>query len=73
MRYAGRATRAEPDAWAATLRPSARQAAAGAFSRMPSAAVLSLELMPGERLSERGLEPLTGASRTPVRAALTRL
>ncbi|TQM27580.1 GntR family transcriptional regulator [Microbacterium kyungheense] len=36
-------------------------------------AVLSLELMPGERLSERGLESLLGASRTPIRAALMRL
>jgi DNA-binding GntR family transcriptional regulator len=43
-----------------------------AYNRL-RAAVLSLELMPGERLSERGLEPLLGASRTPVRAALTRL
>jgi len=42
------------------------------YSRL-RAAVLSLELMPGERLSERGLEPLLGASRTPIRAALTRL
>lgn len=37
------------------------------------AAVLSLELVPGERLSERGLEGLLGASRTPIRAALMRL
>ncbi|GAA5196639.1 GntR family transcriptional regulator [Microbacterium jejuense] len=36
-------------------------------------AILSLELMPGERLSERGLESLLGASRTPIRAALMRL
>ena len=36
-------------------------------------AVLSLELVPGERLSERGLEGLLGASRTPIRAALMRL
>lgn len=36
-------------------------------------AILSLELMPGERLSERGLEALLGASRTPIRAALMRL
>ena len=43
-----------------------------AYTRLRSA-VLSLELMPGERLTERGLEPLLGASRTPVRAALTRL
>jgi DNA-binding GntR family transcriptional regulator len=36
-------------------------------------AVLSLDLAPGERLSERGLEPQFGASRTPIRAALMRL
>jgi DNA-binding GntR family transcriptional regulator len=35
--------------------------------------ILSLELVPGERLSERGLESLLGASRTPIRAALMRL
>ncbi|WP_324012115.1 GntR family transcriptional regulator [Microbacterium sp. JZ37] len=37
------------------------------------AAILSFDLLPGESLSERGLEPLTGASRTPIRAALLRL
>lgn len=36
-------------------------------------AILSLELTPGERLSERGLEPAFGASRTPIRSALLRL
>lgn len=36
-------------------------------------AILSFALAPGERLSERGLEPLLGASRTPIRAALMRL
>lgn len=36
-------------------------------------AILSLELVPGERLSERGLETLLGASRTPIRGALMRL
>jgi DNA-binding GntR family transcriptional regulator len=36
-------------------------------------AILSLELMPGERLTERGLEGAFAASRTPVRAALLRL
>ena len=36
-------------------------------------AILSLELAPGQRLSERGLEPEFGASRTPIRAALMRL
>jgi DNA-binding GntR family transcriptional regulator len=35
--------------------------------------ILSLELTPGQRLSERGLEPEFGASRTPIRAALMRL
>jgi len=37
------------------------------------AAILSLELVPGERLTERGLEASFDASRTPVRAALGRL
>lgn len=37
------------------------------------AAILSFDLLPGEPLSERGLEPVTGASRTPIRAALLRL
>jgi DNA-binding GntR family transcriptional regulator len=37
------------------------------------AAILSLELVPGERFSERGLEPMLGASRTPIRAAVMRL
>jgi DNA-binding GntR family transcriptional regulator len=36
-------------------------------------AILSLELAPGQSLSERGLEPLFGASRTPIRSALSRL
>ncbi|MBB2976497.1 DNA-binding GntR family transcriptional regulator [Microbacterium endophyticum] len=36
-------------------------------------AILSLDLVPGEKLSERGLEALLGASRTPIRAALMRL
>ena len=35
--------------------------------------ILSLDLVPGERLTERGLEATLSASRTPVRAALTRL
>ena len=34
------------------------------------AAILSLEIAPGERLSERGLEARFGASRTPAHAAL---
>jgi DNA-binding GntR family transcriptional regulator len=36
-------------------------------------AILSLDLSPGELLSERGLEPRLNASRTPIRAALTQL
>ncbi|KHK99153.1 GntR family transcriptional regulator [Microbacterium mangrovi] len=36
-------------------------------------AVLTLDLAPGELLSERGLEDRLGASRTPIRAALLRL
>ncbi|SDY61574.1 GntR family transcriptional regulator [Herbiconiux ginsengi] len=61
--------------------PSAASARAGAdagsqtlqlFERLRSA-VLNLDLMPGERLTERGLEAAYHASRTPVRAALMRL
>ncbi|NEM91568.1 GntR family transcriptional regulator [Galbitalea soli] len=37
------------------------------------ASILGLDLAPGQRLSERGLEPELGASRTPIRAALMRL
>ncbi|GAB6898115.1 GntR family transcriptional regulator [Kineosporia succinea] len=37
------------------------------------AAILSLKLMPGEKLSERGLESMLKASRTPIRAALMSL
>lgn len=36
-------------------------------------AVLSLDLLPGARISERGIESAYGASRTPTRAALVRL
>jgi DNA-binding GntR family transcriptional regulator len=35
--------------------------------------ILSLQIVPGAPLSERGLEAETGASRTPVREALLRL
>ncbi len=35
--------------------------------------ILEFDLLPGERLSERGLEETLGASRTPIRAALMRL
>lgn len=44
----------------------------GAYGAL-RAAILSFELTPGERLSERGLEAVAGGSRTPVRAALMRL
>jgi DNA-binding GntR family transcriptional regulator len=44
----------------------------GAYSALRTA-ILSFELAPGERLSERGLEAVAGGSRTPVRAALMRL
>jgi DNA-binding GntR family transcriptional regulator len=37
------------------------------------AAILALDLAPGATLTERGLESLFDASRTPARAALTRL
>jgi DNA-binding GntR family transcriptional regulator len=42
------------------------------FERL-RAAVLNFDLMPGERVSERGLEAAFQASRTPARAALMRL
>jgi len=44
----------------------------GAYERL-RAGILALERVPGERVSERGLEAELGASRTPVRAALSRL
>jgi DNA-binding GntR family transcriptional regulator len=44
----------------------------GAYDEL-RARILALELAPGERISERGLEAGLGASRTPVRAALSRL
>jgi DNA-binding GntR family transcriptional regulator len=37
------------------------------------AAILSLDYVPGEKLTERGLEADLDASRTPIRAALLRL
>jgi DNA-binding GntR family transcriptional regulator len=43
-----------------------------AYDRLRGA-ILSLDLVPGERLSERGLESVLGTSRTPIRAALMRL
>lgn len=42
------------------------------YSRIKRA-ILQLEFRPGERISERRLEALLGASRTPIRAALLRL
>lgn len=42
------------------------------YERMRGA-ILALDLAPGERLTERGIEVAFGASRTPARAALTRL
>lgn len=42
------------------------------YSRLRTA-ILGLEFVPGQPLSERGLEEFTGASRTPIRAALVRL
>ncbi|NQX27183.1 GntR family transcriptional regulator [Microbacteriaceae bacterium VKM Ac-2854] len=46
--------------------------AAALYARVRSA-ILELDLVPGQRLTERGLEAEFGASRTPVRAALLRL
>jgi len=37
------------------------------------ASILALDFLPGEKLSERGLEERLSASRTPIRAALMRL
>ena len=51
---------------------SSPSGAAQVFERLRTA-VLTLELLPGERLTERGVEAAFGASRTPVRAALARL
>ncbi|CAD6007454.1 GntR family transcriptional regulator [Agreia sp. COWG] len=42
------------------------------YERLRSA-IITLELLPGESLAERGLESRFQASRTPVRAALVRL
>lgn len=42
------------------------------YERLRSA-ILTLELAPGQSLTERGLEQRFAASRTPVRAALSRL
>ncbi|MWB97002.1 GntR family transcriptional regulator [Agromyces seonyuensis] len=44
----------------------------GAYARL-RAAILDFGLAPGAAVSERGLEVVAGASRTPVRAALHRL
>ncbi|TAM71105.1 MAG: GntR family transcriptional regulator [Microbacteriaceae bacterium] len=59
--------------------PAATTVATGPISQTASiyarlrTAVLELDLTPGERLTERGLESEFSASRTPVRAALLRL
>ncbi|MCS5723321.1 GntR family transcriptional regulator [Herbiconiux sp. CPCC 203407] len=53
-------------------RTGAGGGSAGAYESLRSA-ILSLELLPGEGLSERGLEERLAASRTPIRAALMRL
>jgi len=45
---------------------------AGVYERLRRA-ILSLELLPGAPVSERALEPLLGASRTPIREAMLRL
>lgn len=47
-------------------------AESGAYEKL-RASILAFDLLPGERLSERGLEEGLGASRTPIRAALLRL
>jgi DNA-binding GntR family transcriptional regulator len=44
----------------------------GAYRQL-RAANLALDVVPGERLTERGLESVLSASRTPIRAALMRL
>jgi DNA-binding GntR family transcriptional regulator len=44
----------------------------GAYEQL-RAAILSFDVVPGERLTERGLESVLSASRTPIRAALMRL
>jgi DNA-binding GntR family transcriptional regulator len=58
--------------------PSRRCAIAAGVAGVPlyerlRAAILSLDYVPGEKLTERGLETELGASRTPIRAALMRL
>lgn len=58
-------------------RPSAALPAAGergheVYERLRSA-ILTLDLLPGEKLSERALEAMLGSSRTPIREALLRL
>ncbi|WP_366555373.1 GntR family transcriptional regulator [Aquibaculum sediminis] len=44
----------------------------GVYERL-RADILSLHLLPGERISERALEARLGSSRTPIREALLRL
>lgn len=47
--------------------------AEGAVYQALRKSILEFDAMPGERLSERGLERMLGASRTPIRAALIKL
>jgi len=55
-----------------TFEPPAAERAAGTLSRMRGD-ILCLRLAPGEAVSERLLEEMYEASRTPVREALARL
>lgn len=55
-----------------TARPDLAPHALAAYDRLRED-ILALRLLPGERLSERALEPVLGASRTPIREALHRL
>lgn len=59
----------------ATAMQEAQKAAAppGSVYERLRDAILSLRLLPGERVSERALESLLGSSRTPIREALFRL
>lgn len=52
--------------------PVAPDLAQDVYERL-RAAILTLELLPGEKLSERALEGMLGSSRTPIREALLRL
>lgn len=52
--------------------PAAATQTVNLYGRL-RAAILNLDLLPGEKLTERGLESRLGASRTPIRAALMQL